>query len=55
MDKDFKRLLTKYKNLNPKAAKGIDPDLHTTNKFMEEKFAIVMTNEEDSQEINKPK
>lgn len=43
MDKDFKRLVAKYKEKNPEAVEGMDPDIHAIDKINDDQMALLMS------------
>jgi hypothetical protein len=43
MDKDFKRLVVKYKEKNPEVVEGIDPDIHAIDTINNNQMALLMS------------
>ena len=43
MDKDFKRLVAKYKEKNPEVVEGMDPDIHAIDKIVNDQMALLMS------------
>ena len=43
MDKDFKRLVTKYKEKHPEVVEGMDPDIHAIDKINDDQMALLMS------------